>query len=292
MKPAIFLILALAAPAYAQDRTVWKSVAAGEGARPVVVRIADKTPTYYELEGDGVALRLTGPTRLRISLRARFREDSPETLTTRLTVTCDGDEGRTKAYSSKRSTTAAWAGEVPAGEKPGGRDEWILDVAEGEHTVRVRTDRPAVGAFSQPSGSRRSLRTEMTPTAFRSALVEISKERERTWYVGDGEKPVTLEVTGPTTLRVSASLNFDASMRGEIAWTAVAKVGGAPIVEKAFRSKRSHSRSYPDEKELVPGVEEEFEIAVPEGRHAIEIRAAGSHAGAFRIFIPTKDLKK
>jgi hypothetical protein len=103
---------------------------------------------------------------------------------------------------------------------------------------------------------------------------------------------VTIEVTGPTTLKVSAALNFDTSMRSATEWKLEELVDGAPVEEKTFKSSRSHTRSYPDEKALFPGQSVSFDVKVAEGRHKIELRPKGSSSAAFRIQIPTADLAK
>jgi hypothetical protein len=272
------------------DRTVWNSATPGEGAKPVELVVSGKTLTYYALDGDGCSVALKGPTRLQISVRTHFDKDSPETLEVTLSVAMDGGEAQSRKLSSKRSASAFYA-KASDGAGLGARATHEVEVPEGEHTFRVKADRRALGKFGRASKKAKSTRTDMTPGSFAKAVREIYQERERTWYFAEPEKPVAVEVTGPTTLDVYASLNFDSSMRKDTVWHVDVLVDGKASLEKEFKSEKSHVRSYPDEKDVVPGQQEKFTVAIPEGRHKLELRPRGSHRAAFRVFIPTKDLK-
>jgi hypothetical protein len=293
MKSAASFVLALSLLALATppDRTVWSTTKPAGTPKVVKLVSAGKSLTYYALEGEGASVRVKGPTRLRISVRGHFATGDPASREVTLSVAMDGGEAKATKLKCGRTKETTYA-EGAEGETPGGREELILEVPEGEHTYVAKTDARACGAFAVPSKKKKILRTEMTPAAFERAVEEIYQERERTWYFATAEKPVTLEVTGPTTLRVSAALNFDSSMRTATEWKLEALLDGAVAAEKTWKSSRSHTRSYPDEKTLVPGQLETFDLPIPEGRHKIELRPRGNLSTAFRIQIPTTDLKK
>ncbi|MEK7465854.1 MAG: hypothetical protein AAB074_00445 [Planctomycetota bacterium] len=293
MKKTATIVLALSALVLASppDRTVWNTIKPSGSPKAVKLVVAGKPLTYYALDGEGISARVKGPSRLRISLRGHFGQGdaSPRDIT--LSVAMDGGDAKTTKKACSRSKTASYA-EGAEGESPGGREELILDVPEGEHTFVAKTDARACGAFAIPSKKKKILRTEMTPTGFDKAAEEVFEERERTWYFAKQDKPVALEVTGPTTLKIYTALNFDSSMRTATEWKLEATVDGAAVAEKTWKSSRSHTRSYPDEKSVVPGQMETFDLAIPEGRHKIEIRPRGSVSAAIRVQIPTGDLDK
>ncbi len=293
MKPAATFLLALSLLALASppDRTVWSTVKPAGSPKAVKLISAGKPLTYWALDGDGASVRLKGPTRLRISVRGHFATGDPDAREIALSVAMDGGEAKATKLKCSRTKETTYA-EGAEGEAPGGRAELILDVPEGDHTYVARTDLRACGAFAVPSKKKKILRTEMTPASFERAVEEIYQERERTWYFATEEKPVTLEVTGPTTLRISTALNFDSSMRTATEWKLEVLLDGNVAAEKSWKSSRSHTRSYPDEKTLVPGQLETFDLPVPEGRHKVELKPRGKLSAAFRIQIPTTDLKK
>lgn len=293
MKTTATLVLALSTLALAAppDRTVWDTTRPSGSPKAVKLVLAGKPLTYYAMDGEGISTRVKGPTRLRISVRGHFAQGDPNSREVTLSVSMDGGDPKATKLKCFRSKTASYA-EGAEGELPGGREELILDVPEGEHAYTARTDSRAVGAFAVPSRKKKILRTEMTPTGFDKAVEEIFHERERTWYFATGDKPVTLEVSGPTTLKVYAALNFDSSMRTATEWKLEALVDGTVAAEKKWKSSRSQTRSYPDEKSVVPGQMETFDLTIPEGRHKIELRPRGSLSAAFRILIPTGDLDK
>ncbi|MCE9582409.1 MAG: hypothetical protein K8T20_07940 [Planctomycetes bacterium] len=290
-KTALLVAFSALALFAAPDRTVWSSFKPGGTPKTGKLMISGKASTYYALDGDAVSVRVKGPTRLRISVRAHFAKEDPETRDVALSVAVDAGEAKITKLKSKRVKTAAYA-EGAEGEAPGSREDLVLDVPEGEHEYVVKTDVKSWGSFAKPSKKKKILRAEMTPAAFSKAAEEVFQERERTWYFGTKDKPVTLEVTGPTTLKVYAALNFDASMRSSTEWKLEASVDGAPLEEKIFKSSRSHTRNYPDEKALVPGQMETFDLKVAEGRHKLELRPGGGQSAAFRVLIPTADLAK
>ncbi|MCC6739286.1 MAG: hypothetical protein IT452_09585 [Planctomycetia bacterium] len=289
--PVLLVAASLAAWALPPDRTVWSSVKPTGSPASVKLVSAGKTFTYYAFDGEGASVRVKGPVRLRISVRAHFSAGETGKRALALDVSVDGAEPKTTRFECRRSKETTYA-EGAAGEAPGGREEMILDLTEGEHTVRAKTDVKAWGSFAVPSRKKKILRTDMAPDSFERAVEEVSQERERTWYFGTQEKPVVLEVTGPTTLRVYAALNFDASMRTATDWKLEALLDGSVAAEKTWKSSRSHTRSYPDEKTLVPGQMESFDLPVPAGRHRIELKPSGSLSAAFRLLIPTSDVKK
>lgn len=292
MRPSLLLLaLAAAVAALPPDRTVWSTMKPTGTTKAVKMVESGKPLNYVALEGDGATARLKGPTRLRISVRAHFAKDAADSLEVKLRVSMDGGDPKETKLKCKRSKTATFV-DGAEGEVPASREELILDVPEGEHTFLAKTDVKACGAFAEPSEKKKILRTEMTPSKFSKAVEEIYQERERTWYFGTEEKPIELEVTGPTTLRVEAALNFDASMRTSLDWKLEASIDGTVAEEKAWKSSRSHTRSYPDEKSLVPGQVETLDVKVPEGRHKVELKPRGSASAAFRISMPTADLVK
>lgn len=274
----------------APELTIWKTVAPREGARPVKLSVEGKTLTYYALDGEGASVRIKGPTRLRAYVRGHFEEKTPANVEITVGIAMDGKDLDPRKISSRRSKTSTYA-ENGHGSKPGARTTLTLDVPEGEHTFRFKSDAPANASFSRATKQKRSLRTEMTPAEFEKAVEEVYEERERTWYFATKDKPVAMEVIGPTTLDLYASLTFDASMRKETDYKIEVVIDGVVAVEKSFKSARSHVRSYPDEKSLVPGQQDDLKAKIPEGKHRIELRPRGEHSVAFRIFMPTKDLK-
>ncbi|MBI2919650.1 MAG: hypothetical protein HYY18_01045 [Planctomycetes bacterium] len=288
------LALALSALALmcagAPELTIWKTVAPREGARPVKLSVEGKTLTYYALDGDGASVRLKGPTRLRAYVRGHFEEKMPANVEISVRIAMDGKDLDARKLSCRRSKSSTYA-ENGHGSAPGARSTITLDVPEGEHTFQFRSDAPANASFSRATKQKRSLRTEMTPAEFEKAVEEIFEERERTWYFSTKDKPVAMDVVGPTTLDIYASLTFDASMRTETEYKVEVVIDGAVALEKSFKAARSHVRTYPDEKTLVPGQQDDFKVKMPDGKHRVEFRPKGEQSVAFRIFMPSKDLK-
>jgi hypothetical protein len=224
-------------------------------------------------------------------VRGHFGQGDAASREVTLSVAMDGGDAKGTKLKCSRSKTASYA-EGAEGESPGGREELIVDVPEGEHTYLAKTDSRACGAFAVPSTKKKILRTEMTPAAFDKAVEEIFQERERTWYFATKDKPVTIEVTGPTSLKIYTALNFDSSMRTATEWKLESILDGTATPDRKWKSSRSQTRSYPDEKTVVPGQMETFDLVIPEGRHKVELRPRGSHSAAIRVLIPTGDLDK
>jgi hypothetical protein len=130
--------------------------------------LSGKPSTYYALNGDGLSVRVKGPTRLRILVRAHFAKADPHSHEIALRVSVDGGEARETKVVSKRLKTAAYA-EGAEGEAPGSRAVLMLDVPEGEHSYVAKTDTRAWGSIARPSSKKKILRAEMTPAAFLKA---------------------------------------------------------------------------------------------------------------------------
>lgn len=135
------------------------------------------------------------------------------------------------------------------------------------------------------------------PGGYEKVVVLVSDRREYKYYRFSPPAPLTLEITGPTTLSVMVRLLFDQTMKGTQDFTLRVEEGGllgsfTQIGVHNLKAHKSTVASLKDVKDLVPSKAETLDIVVPGGKHSYRILlGAGPKAVAIaRVQIPKKDL--
>ena len=107
------------------------------------------------------------------------------------------------------------------------------------------------------------------------------------------EKPLKVEIIGPTELRVLTRTENHFQMKGRINYRVQVKENGKVINTYQLCSKVSEVAVYKDVKELIPGTACEFVIYVPKGKHVYEILPLDKDKSTLlgRLLIPEKDVK-
>jgi len=106
------------------------------------------------------------------------------------------------------------------------------------------------------------------------------------------EKPLKVDIIGPTELRVLTRTENHFQMKGRINYRVQVKENGSVINTYQLYSKVSEVAVYKDEKDLIPGVACEFVIYVPKGNHVYEIVPLDKDKSTLlgRLLIPVKDV--
>ncbi len=294
MKRLVILVLCLASVASA--KTEWARRKATDSLRDARMKIGGKERTYSSFNHDTPArVSVLGPTKLRVLVRLDFAKEDPAEVPFCVDVEMDEQPSGVQERTATRSATATFLDEP--GRVPGIRHAFELEIPAGTHTVALRlheAGRVAVVAFYLPKGKAGFSRVSMSPTEYQETVVEVYQEKERTWYLGGGEKGVSLDLIGPTNLSVLTSLEFDPSLRGSQSYTVTVLVDGAPTKDFSLTTVRSEIRSYRDRAEVVPGVEKSFSFSIAEGQHKVAFILKGTEAKlcAYRFLLPAKDVSR
>lgn len=290
------VIVLLCMVSVASAKTEWTRRKAAGSLRDERLKIGGKERTYSAFDHDTPAnVSVVGPTKLRILVRLDFAKDDPAEVPFVVDVEMDGAPSGVQERTATRSSTTVFL-DAP-GHVPGIRHAFEVEVSSGTHTVALRlkeAGRVAIAAFYLPKGKAGYSRVSMSPTEYQETVVEIYQEKERTWYLGGGEKGVSLDLIGPTNLSVLSSLEFDPSLRGSQSYTVTVFVDGVSTKDFSLTTERSEIRSYRDRPEVVPGVEKSFSFSIAEGQHKVAFFLKGTEAKAcaYRFLLPAKDVSR
>lgn len=156
---------------------------------------------------------------------------------------------------------------------------------------------PAWAASAVTKREAKVAKTTIEPGGYERVVVLLSDRREYKYYRFSAATPLTLEISGPTTLSVMIRLLFDQTMKGTQDFSVRVEEGGplGSVKESGVHSLKAHKSTVAtlkDESALVPSKAETLDIAVPGGKHSYRlVLGAGPKTGAIvRVQMPTKDL--
>ncbi len=266
----------------------WEFIRSGQDdTTSLIVLIKGSARTYYK--ASNLALTLTGPGYLKIISRwVGPRPTARDTsYTLRVTV---GKKQYRKHYRVTRSGVAGirqrklWVGKSRT-----------FTIPLPSTTTVVRIDSPLGNVYVRPFFSQQPTRLgklrSMSPTTFCEVVRLERKERERKYYRATTEKPVELQIIGPTTLVVYSRLEFTYDMKGLQNYGIQIWEEESLLHSFAWSTSRSDVTRYMDRDDLVPSPGQKALVKVPRGAHQWTFKPSSRMESVlFRFLIPERDL--
>lgn len=265
--------------------------------KKVAVRISGKTRSYYSLSTEKASvINLQGPGKLHVLTRGQFVSSNVESINYEIACTVDGGEQKLikigDAGRSKEAKYVEGSLGVPAISK-----SFEIDLGRGNHTIefKLKTNTPSVAARYKfvPAKAKKQEWMAFCPMRPSEPVDLISREETITYYRFSLEKPMKIEIIGPTQLRILTRIENHYQMRGRINYRIQVKENSRVINTYQLNSRRSEVTVYKDDTNLIPGKGCEFVIDVPKGKHIYEIVSLDKDKSSVlgRILIPKKDVK-
>jgi hypothetical protein len=263
----------------------------------VTTIVSGKTRYYYSLSPDKTSvLSVQGPCKLQVVSRGRFKPETAERISYDILYAVDG--GVQKKISVKdniRSKTDTYLDGTLG--IPGQSNDFTIDLGLGEHTVEFKLldNKTSVAAryILTPVKEKKQEWIAFSPLQPSEPVDLISKEVTVSYYRFSNDKPLKIEVNGPTELKVMTRIENHYQMKGRIHYRIQVKENN--MVQNTFQhsSERSETAVYKDNKELIPGKACEFVINVPKGKHNYEIMLLDEDKNSVlgRLLLPKKDTK-
>lgn len=264
---------------------------------PVSIVIEGKAKDYYSLSPKQPGtIRLSGPGKLRLLTRGQFLPGQPGKMKYEIVYTIDGGIPKIlKANNIPRSINATYINGTMG--VPAQLMDFEISLGPGQHSIEFRLNKnnpPVAARFAfTPLKSRKKEWIAITPANNQETVELVSKESMISYYRFSPEKPLKIELNGPTELQVLTRAEFQFKMRGTIHYRIQVKMDNKVINSYQLSSKRSEVASYKNDKKLVPGKGNEFVIIVPRGKHTFELIPLDKDKNTIlgRILIPIKDVK-
>ena len=263
----------------------------------VAIKSGDKTRSYYALDATKVAMvSLKGPGVLRVITRCAFVEGQKDKLNYEVLYTVDGGEQQTvKIKGAQRASKASYQ-DASMGT-PGQLEDFEIELNRGDHSIQflaVNGQAPvAVRYFFSAGKVIKKKWIAFNPVKPTEPVDLITRENIVSYSRFSLDKPLKVELIGPTQVRVLTRVENHYTMRGRIQYRIQVKENDEVINTYSLSSKRSQVTVYSDNKELLPGTACEFVIDVPKGKHTYEIMPLDKDKSTVlgRFLIPENDVK-
>jgi len=263
----------------------------------VSIITGEKTRSYYILDATKAAMvSLKGPGVLRVLTRCNFAEGQKEKLNYEVLYTVDGGEQQTEKIKGIQRTTKASYKDAAMGV-PGQLEDFEIELGRGEHSIQflgVEGDVQVAVRYIFSAGKVKKKKWIAFNPIMPSEPVDLITREDIVNYSRFSlDKPLRIEVIGPTQVRVLTRVENHYTMRGRIQYRIQVKENDEVINTYSLSSKRSQITVYSDNKELLPGTACEFVIEVPKGTHTYEIMPLDKDKSTVlgRFLIPENDVK-
>ncbi|MBD3168650.1 MAG: hypothetical protein GF307_04150 [candidate division Zixibacteria bacterium] len=178
---------------------------------------------------------------------------------------------------------------------PGVKRTFTFKVPKGKHTYEIGlTDARGHDAYIRVYKERKKKKVKrvlIQPREYKEVLSTVISERLSKYYLAEKDKPVEIEVIGPTKLKGYARLNFDATMKGKEKYAFEIFEDQKFLKEiKGITTKSDYH--YRNKTDVIPSIAKIFYLDVPDGKHKYTFRITnGTRAGmSFKLLMPEKDL--
>ncbi len=265
--------------------------------KKVTTVVSGKTRNYYALDSTNASvIYLRGPGKLRVITRGRFGFDNNDYLNYGVLYSVDG--GKTQKFKvkgvgrSKKSGYKNGSLGVPAQSR-----SFEINLTRGYHSIEFKLkdnfNKVAARYIFTPIKASKKEWISYSPSESIKPVELIIKEDIVKYYRFSMQKPLKIDVNGPTELRILSRIENHYHMTGKINYR-------IQIIEKdnilntfQLSSKRSQITTYKKDSTLVPGKAREFAIEVPRGRHQYKIKLLeeGKSTILGRVLIPKSDIK-
>lgn len=264
---------------------------------PVSVVIKGKAKDYYTIKTkQATQIKLTGPGKLRLLTRGQFLPGQAGKMKYEIIYTIDGGTPNIlKANAVARSIDATYI--IGTMGVPAQLVDFEILLGPGQHNIDFKLNKnnsPVAARFAfTPAKSRKKDWIAISPSNNQEVVELATKEILTSYYRFSPEKPLKVEINGPTELQVLTRAEFQYKMRGAIHYRIQVKMDNKVINTYQLSSKRSEIATYKNDKKLVPGKGNEFVINIPRGKHTIEMIPLDKDKNSIlgRILIPKKDVK-
>jgi len=263
----------------------------------ITTKISGKTRNYYSLSDEKSSIiNIQGPGKLRVMSRGRFIPKEGDEIEYEIVYSVDGGDlqllKKSAVVRSKKATYLNGSLGVP-----GQLEDFEIVLGRGYHTLefKIKDTKIPVAAryvFTKTKEKKQEW-LAFSPMLPSEPVDLITREETINYYRFSKEKPLKVEINGPTELRVLTRIENHYQMRGRVHYRVQVKEKGMVINTYQLSSRRSEITVYENNKELIPGKACEFVINVPKGRHCYEILPLDEDKSSLlgRLLLLKKDVK-
>ena len=262
----------------------WQALRDISGTATVDVLVKGKSRSYVRLTADApLSLTVQGPGRLRIVSRAELPPGGGQVVSYRVRVAEAGAVLREQTTESSPASKASLKGQESVICKS---RTFTVEIPDGAHSIVLTpSGTPSVLVrllFSGPRSKEMPM-VSLTPVEAARSVTVSEGEKLIPYYSVLSGKPVRLRVVGPTTLELTARLDFDASMRGAQTYRLGISSDGRHLRTVEFRTTKSLTANYTDLKNRVASKLGRVVLPVGNGTHDMSVELIAPKKGSAEI---------
>lgn len=265
--------------------------------KKLIIKINNKSRSYYALSADKPStINIQGPGKLRVMSRGQIKPGEANEISYTIKCVIDGREKKLFEFSDVEASNSASYLEKFSGA-PGQMRDFEIELSRGYHNIEFKIDDHKVAVAAKykftPTKVKKQEWIAFCPQRPSEPVDLISREATVNYYRFSMEKPLKVEVNGPTELRVLTRIENHYQMKGRIHYRVQVRENGKLTSTYQLNSRRSEVAVYKYDRELIPGKACEFVIDVPKGRHTYEILPLDEDKKTLlgRFLLPKKDVK-
>lgn len=292
----LFVLVLLSSVLVAQSNGESKYLKPTNFQKKVTTIVSGKTRSYYSLSANDVSIiNLQGPGIIRVLSRGRFAPNEAEEIKYEILYTIDGGvQEKVEMKGVERSKAATYSnGSLGV---PGESRDFEIELGRGYHTLEFKLDdedvRVALRYNFTPKKPKKQDWIAFCPMQPSEPVDLMSRESTVSYYRFSMDKPLRVEIIGPTELRVFTRIENHYQMKGRINYRIQVKENNKVISTYQLSSRRSEVAVYKEDRDLIPGKACEFVIEVPKGKHIYEVLPLDKDKSTIlgRCLLPEKDV--
>jgi hypothetical protein len=259
--------------------------------------VSGKTRNYYSLSTvESSIITIQGPGILKVDTRGQFKPEEGDLIKYIIVYTVDGGEQKSVTISAVARSKEATYSNGTLGV-PGQLKAFEIELLRGNHSIEFKLKENVINVAARyvftPTKVKKQEWLAFSPKQPSEPVDLITKETTTGYYRFSLEKPLKVEIIGPTELRVLTRTENQYQMKGRINYRVQVKENNIVINTYQLNSKLSEIAVYKDVKALIPGTACEFVIYVPKGKHTYEILPLDKDKSTLlgRLLLPKKDAK-
>ncbi len=246
----------------------------------VKYNVNGKLVTYYALsQTDSLNISLSGPGKLTVTTRARFTNNSPDSLS--YSILYQIDNVIIKVFTAKkvlREDSSVYI--QSADDRPSTVKSFTIKIDPEVHNISfvMLNESPQVDLhykFIPDSVPEWSDVKSLNDTTVITLMVD--KGKDKSYYRLSSSSPQKFKVKGPTSLRVITRLEYDYAMQGLISYRIMVKRNDTVINTYKLEGNPSTLAQYADDNKHIPGTLEKFYLDVPPGENIYEFTLVNKH---------------
>jgi len=299
MKTKVILIVALimcSTVSIAQKQLKNKNLKPVKAKESVSIVVDGKTRDYYPLSQKPTVIKLKGSGKLKVLSRCQFKAAQSNQARYQIEYSIDG--GKSEIFKSRRVNRTVKASYSDGALGVPSTLEWFeIELGPGEHRIEFKSSDAILPVHSRfiytPIADTKKTWVNLSPHRSEGIVELVTKESLISYYKFSSQKPIFIDLNGPTSLRVFTRCEFHYKMRGSVNYRIQVKMDDQVIHTYQLSNRRSETTTYKALDHMVPGRANEFVLNIPKGKHKIEIIPLDSDKNGVicRLMIPEDDVK-